>query len=735
MWFEYNGAGWSLGDTIPEYLVGKKVTVQVHLAETDRYYFDYDDAEAYWSSTQCNVSLNGTDIPSERVFVSAGKKGATLSFSYETTIKEAFTGNISVTGETAITTGKTIPELKADNGFTVSDMWFEYNGAGWSLGDTIPEYLVGKKVTVQVRLGEADQYYFGYNEKDTSYWSPAKCTVSLNGTKIPTEVVSVFAYDYGATLSFSYETTIQGAVEEIEITDLDAPVHECELDYSATASIGTVTGVRYEMFRKSVTEVRKGDTVSIGVTVKLPEGYSFAEGSYAVWNGQKSDYRIRTSTMETDEYIYVFPYEVGVFGDQAYINSGSVYFMGDAMLKVGARVPDSNYIGSDDAGIIYGEPVWTPAHETFESGQTYVVRIPVSLEKGYVWADDILTNNDFAIASKKAKLVAEETGTSGGKKSYSDKYYLTAAFLPEDINGQGDDKSSAEVDTPVGDYKLDYHDEICVGIVVSSSEEDFSFEVDAENASPDIRFRWYRCDSNGNILDNTVLGNGKALLIYGIKDEDMYKTFYYKCVADDNGNEQSLVFSCILLPEKKDLPFKDVNLGDTFYGNVWYVYSHTPQLMNGVSSDSFDPDGNLTRAAIVTVLYRLEGSPAMAASNEFYDVPAGQWYTNAVAWAVKNGITNGYGDGRFGSNDPITREQLAVFLYRYAKSRNIIVPAYGKLNQADASTIDSWALDAMKWAYSNDIIEEVDGRLAPIDNALRHMIATALTRFCVGYSM
>ena len=124
-----------------------------------------------------------------------------------------------------------------------------------------------------------------------------------------------------------------------------------------------------------------------------------------------------------------------------------------------------------------------------------------------------------------------------------------------------------------------------------------------------------------------------------------------------------------------------------------------------------------------------------AASDEFYDVPAGQWYSDAVAWAVKYGITNGYGDGRFGPNDPITREQLAVFLYRYAKSRNFVVPAYATFKQSDASEIDSWALDAMKWAFSKGIIEEIGGMLNPLDYAKRHMIATALMQFCVSYSI
>ena len=174
---------------------------------------------------------------------------------------------------------------------------------------------------------------------------------------------------------------------------------------------------------------------------------------------------------------------------------------------------------------------------------------------------------------------------------------------------------------------------------------------------------------------------------------------------------------------------------DPYYESVKYVYEHNPQLMNGVSADSFDPQGNLTRAAIVTVLYRLEGSPAVNPSNDFNDVKSGEWYADAVAWAVSKGITNGYGDGRFGPNDPITREQLATFLHRYAKSRKLNVSASGKLPQSDASKVDSWALDAMKWAYSKDIIEELDGKLAPVDNAIRHMIATALTRFCVNYSM
>lgn len=747
--------------------------------------------------------------------------------------KEAISGDIKVTYDEPFVAGKPFPELKVEsegNGAWFRRAWFEISGAGTHHDEVIPDYYAGVEAEIVVQLEPTDPYYFGWVNDGGPYWFPALSNVTVNGKKVD---ASVFAYKNGDTMQFSFPVTIGGEVKEIEITDLDVPTHGTTLDRTATASVGTVTAVRYEMYRKEINEVSKGDNISVGVLVKLPEGYTFADGSYAVWNGQTSEYRIRTSSMGTDEYLYLFPVTVDVFGEQAYINSGSVYFSGDAMLKVGARVPDRNYIDSDDNGIIYGDPIWTPADKTFKSGTTYTVKIPMELEPGYVWTDDIKTNNSFSIESNDAVLVIEGE-TAGGKPKFDTKKYITATFTPEDIEGQieekyfdlelsysetdfdlkVDDKATVTAMTNIdntiakdlkiqwyrsltGDFNnkmevngansleftiptdkigtnyyfcevscemmgeksrlLDPPDPIKVTvrsknidgskymisssentkqyIVINDSDEDFSFEVTTENASPNIRFRWYRCDKNGKNLDNNVLGNGSALLIYGIKDEDMYETFYYKCVAEDNGNEQSLVFSCLLLPEKKDLPFKDVTTSDPYYGSVWYVNNHKPLLMNGVSDDSFDPQGNLTRAAIVTVLYRLEGSPMTAASDEFYDVPAGQWYSDAVAWAVKYGITNGYGDGRFGPNDPITREQLVTFLHRYAKSHNLNVSASGKFPQSDASKVDSWALDAMTWAYSKEIVEEIDGKLAPVDNAARHMIATALTRFCVNYSM
>src|SRR5699024_9976965 len=113
-----------------------------------------------------------------------------------------------------------------------------------------------------------------------------------------------------------------------------------------------------------------------------------------------------------------------------------------------------------------------------------------------------------------------------------------------------------------------------------------------------------------------------------------------------------------------DNPFRDVFDSDWYYQSVMYVYE--TGLMTGVSADLFAPETNVARAMIAQVIYTLEGSTGGAPA-VFTDVPSGMWYTRAVNWAAQQGISSGYGDGRFGPDDSVTREQLAVILYRYAK--------------------------------------------------------------------
>jgi len=177
------------------------------------------------------------------------------------------------------------------------------------------------------------------------------------------------------------------------------------------------------------------------------------------------------------------------------------------------------------------------------------------------------------------------------------------------------------------------------------------------------------------------------------------------------------------------IPFTDVNTSDWFFSAVKYTYDN--KLMNGTSDTLFSPSSNLTRAMLVTLLYRYEGEPAVTASNPFSDVQSGQWYTNAIIWASENKIVNGYGDGKFGPNDNVTREQVAAVLYRYADWKKLDVSKTNALTSyTDSAEISSWALDAMKWANAEGLMSgRTPTTLVPKGTMNRAEVATILMRF------
>ena len=171
--------------------------------------------------------------------------------------------------------------------------------------------------------------------------------------------------------------------------------------------------------------------------------------------------------------------------------------------------------------------------------------------------------------------------------------------------------------------------------------------------------------------------------------------------------------------------YNDLSSEQWYHAGVDYALQNG--LMNGVGGGRFDPDGSLTRAMLVTILYRSENTPDVSGeSNPFADVPDGQWYTDAVIWAAKEGIVNGTSKTTFAPNDSITREQIATILYRYDGA----VKVSGNLDQfSDASDVSTYALDAMLWAVKEGIIGGMNGKLAPKDNATRAQIATILYRY------
>ncbi len=173
-------------------------------------------------------------------------------------------------------------------------------------------------------------------------------------------------------------------------------------------------------------------------------------------------------------------------------------------------------------------------------------------------------------------------------------------------------------------------------------------------------------------------------------------------------------------------PFADVTENDWYFSAVRYASENG--LFYGTSNTAFSPNASMTRGMLVTVLYRLAKEPGTAAGNLFNDVADGRYYTEAVAWAAENEIVAGYGRGRFGPGDSITREQLTAILWRYAGSPKVS----GDLDRfTDADRISTWAVPAMRWAVAEGIMHgNSDGTITPAGKATRAEVAAMLKNYC-----
>lgn len=163
--------------------------------------------------------------------------------------------------------------------------------------------------------------------------------------------------------------------------------------------------------------------------------------------------------------------------------------------------------------------------------------------------------------------------------------------------------------------------------------------------------------------------------------------------------------------------------------NVAFVSAH--ELFNGTDDTHFSPNGTMTRGMMATVLFRLDGENKGDVNASFADVADGTWYTDAVAWANAQGIVTGYSDAAFGPEDNVTREQLAVMIYRYAQALKLVGnTTAGKLDFADADSVNDWASEAMSWLTANGILIGKPGNLLdPQGNATRAEVSAVLERF------
>lgn len=273
--------------------------------------------------------------------------------------------------------------------------------------------------------------------------------------------------------------------------------------------------------------------------------------------------------------------------------------------------------------------------------------------------------------------------------------------------------------------------------------------VDADFASAPSEYRVYVDSSilHGDVSVDTVYAE-EGEWVYITVDPDVGYRLYNLTVTRPSGNTVKVEhvrdnvyrFSMPGVRVTVDAefirtvtPFTDVRLADWFYEYVSFAYRYG--LMEGINSYQFAPDATATRAMVVQILYRMSGEPAVSYGSGFTDVASNAWYADAIAWAARNNIVNGTSAATFDPNAPVTREQFATMLYRYARYRGFNTSLTANiLSYYDVNQVSEYAFEALQWACAEGIVNGTStGYLTPQGNATRAQLAAMLMRFCTEY--
>ena len=375
------------------------------------------------------------------------------------------------------------------------------------------------------------------------------------------------------------------------------------------------------------------------------------------------------------------------------------------------------------------------AAEGADRNNTYTITGNIFQDVGKIWfydadlADVTFTKNQVlgntTISTENAKTdtnlnVSENYwgGNAPGNKvggsniTGSNVYYVRPTMQPSDLNTYvppttGGGSSSS------GDYLVNVNKVTGGKITVTPGRADKGDTVTI-TVKPNDGYELDTLvvtDKNGNTVKLTDKGNGK----YTFTMPGSQVTVNASFAKDSSSPVDS---------------FLDVNTGAWYYDAVKYAVESG--LMSGTGTYTFEPNTTLSRGMIAQMLYALEGKPSISSANNFTDVSSSDWYDKAASWAQSKGIITGYEDGRFGPNDPLTREQLALILYNYAKSEGHSTSTKADLSKfADGTSTSPWAQQAMSWAVGEGLLS---GRgvnmLYPTGTATRAEVAQIMMNFC-----
>ena len=341
------------------------------------------------------------------------------------------------------------------------------------------------------------------------------------------------------------------------------------------------------------------------------------------------------------------------------------------------------------------------------------------------------------------KYIDEETGEEIADPQVFTGYFLTAVkqfvpeFAPKDIEGY------TLVKEPVFPENVDWD----WYFIEEGKEYTYVYHAD-EDKKPEIKLDSIQVTAP----QKTNYTAGEELDLTGMKvvakytdgtEKEITKGYEVSGYNKDKIGSQTITvtyedksgtFEVTVKEETKPLPYTDVEQGTWYYDAVEYNY--LVGTMTGKNTTSFAPYETLVRAQFTTILHRMEGTPDTAYTSRFPDVQDGQWYTTSILWAAQANVVTGYTDsGYFGTNDPITREQMVVMMYRYANYKGYDTSKTSEINRfTDAGRVSEFAEEAMKWAVANEIIsgkENGDGsyRLDPQGSTSRAECAIIIMRF------
>ena len=275
-------------------------------------------------------------------------------------------------------------------------------------------------------------------------------------------------------------------------------------------------------------------------------------------------------------------------------------------------------------------------------------------------------------------------------------------------------------------------------VVSAAALSDDAIQLTWQAVENAVEYQLFEYDQETGLVRMLDRTGDTSYTVSGLTPDTAYsyivQPFSYTAIGDNVSAEYRVTATTLSAGEALPLAFADV-APDAWYADaVRYVSERG--LMSGTGDAAFSPDDTTTRGMVVTILWRLDGSPAWTAASGFSDVEESVYYAEAVGWASANGIVGGYDNETFGPGDPITREQMAAILYRFAQTQGWDTTAWADLSgYADAGEISAYALPALQWANGAGLIAGSGGAILPVDSATRAQVAAILMRLCETFAV